>query len=149
MRRNFMWRLCHAARGGPAVGRAKRTVRCGPGQVEYVNRAGTAADLAQPVPDCLAGDLAGGPCGLERAVPERQVGCERGRVRAAGAVGRAVGVTLPGDQVDLLAVEEDVGGLLAVAAGDHDRPQAEAVHGAGELVGAGSARLRPARVAAG
>src|SRR5829696_4220222 len=138
MRRNFMWRLCHAARGRRAARRAKRPGSGGTGQVEYVDRAGAVADLAQAVPDGLAGDLAGGFGGLERAVAERQVGGERGRVRTPGAVGRAVGVAVTGDQVDLVAVEEDVGGLLAVAARDHDGPRTELPDGAGEILGVGS-----------
>src|SRR3954451_25495996 len=111
MRRNFMWRLCHAPRGGPAVIRAKRTGCSGCGQVEYVDRTGPAADLAQPVPDRFAGDRACCLGRLERAEAEREMRGQRGRVRAARAVSSAVGVALARDEVELLAVEEDVGGL--------------------------------------
>jgi hypothetical protein len=75
--------------------------------------------------------------GRERVEPEREVGGECGRVRAAGAVRGAVGVALAGDLDQPLAVVEEVGRLVAVAAGDDDRPRPERVDGAGQLGGAG------------
>ena len=48
-------------------------------------------------------------------------------------MGRAVRVALAGDLDELLAVEEDVDRLLAVAARDHDGGRAERVDGAREL----------------
>ena len=47
-----------------------------------------------------------------------------------------LGIALARNLDEPLAVEEDVDGLLAVAAGDHDRPRAERVDGARELLGA-------------
>src|ERR1700752_3826556 len=130
-----MWRLCHAARGGRTALRAKCLAIWASGQVEDVDRAGALADGPEPVPDRVAGDRAGGPRRLERAVAERQVGRQSGRVGAARSVRGAVCVALPRNQVDGLAVVEDVGGLLPVTAGDHDRLRPEVVEGAGERLG--------------
>ena len=56
-----------------------------------------------------------------RIVAEREPRGQRRGVRAARSVRGAVGVALAGQLDDALAVEEDVGRLLAVPAGDHDR----------------------------
>ena len=47
---------------------------------------------------------------------------------------RAVGVALAGELREGLAVEEQVGGLVAMPAGDDDGARAERVDGAGELL---------------
>ena len=78
---------------------------------------------------------------LERLEPAGQVGRERRRVRAPGPVRRAVGVALARDLLEPVAVEEDVGGLFAVATRDHHRGRAQGVDRAGEL-GRRSCRAR-------
>ena len=103
------------------------------------------AELAEAVVDGLAGDLACAPCGLERAVAEGEVGGEGARVRAAGAVGGAVGVAGAGQGLERGAVVEDVGDLVAVTAGDDDGVRAEAVERSGELLAVGAVVAGEAR----
>ena len=82
---------------------------------------------------------------LERVVAERQLRGERRRVRAARAVRGAVGVALAGDLDERVAVEEHVGRLVAVAAGDDDGAAARARGPrARELARPSSRRRRPA-----
>ena len=116
------------------------------GQAQDVDRTRAAPDPAQAVANRAGRDRAGGAGRLERAVAERQVSGQRRGVGAAGAVRGAVGVPLARDQVDAVAVEQHVGGLLAVAAGDHDDVGAEGVERAGQLLDVARARRRrPAR----
>ena len=82
---------------------------------------GARAEVAQAVADgarrrCASRRLAAS----SGAEAEGQVGGQRGGVRAARAVRRAVRVALAGDPIERLAVEDEVLGLLAVAAGDDD-----------------------------
>src|SRR4029453_18320524 len=92
-----------------------------PLHVEDVDRPIAVAELGQTVPDRLGGGgrrparrlLQGKPAGEQRR--------ERRGVRAPGAVGRRHLVLLDGDVHVTLAVEQVVGGLAAVAAGDDHR----------------------------
>ena len=101
-------------------------------QADGVDRTGALADAAQTVPNGLGGDQLGLLGGLERIVASGEVGGQGRGVGAAGAVGGSLGVALAGELDELLAVEEDVDGLLAVAAGDDDDLGAERVDGTGE-----------------
>src|SRR5918998_5697996 len=128
MRRNFMWGLCHAAGGAMPAGRPAR------GEAEDVDGPGTGPEVAQAVAHGCPGDLPRGTGGFQRRVAEREVRGERGGGCAARAVGRAVRVALAGDELDRLAVEEHVGGDVAVAAGDDDVLRAELVQAAHEAL---------------
>ena len=64
------------------------------GEAEDVDRPGAGADVAQASRDRLSGERARDARRLQRVVAERELRCEHRRVRAAGAVRRAVGVAL-------------------------------------------------------
>src|SRR5512133_1285159 len=99
---------------------------------ERVHRARAGAELAQPVADRLGGDALGLARGGLEVVAPREARGERRRVRAARAVGRAVGIARAGELVRARAVEDHVDGLLAMAPGHHDRARPERLHGARE-----------------
>ena len=58
------------------------------------------------------------------SAPERQLGGQDGRVGTARAVGGPAGIALALDLHEPVAVEEEVGALLAVASGDHHHRRA-------------------------
>ena len=76
---------------------------------------------AQAGADRRRGELAGPARRLQRGLAERQPRGERRGVGAAGAVRGAVGMARARDRHRLGAVEEEVGAVLGVAAGDDDR----------------------------
>src|SRR5665809_76189 len=77
-----------------------------------VHRTGAGADPAKAVAHGLRRDELRAPRSRERLVSVRQTSGQRRRMRAAGAVRRAVRIALPGDRNGLAAVEVDVGGLV-------------------------------------
>src|SRR4051794_2351948 len=96
-------------------------------QIEDVHGTGAATDLPQPGAYRLTRDRPRRPGGLERAVAEREMRGERGRVRAPRAVRGAVGVADACEELDRAAVEEHVRDLVAVAAGHDHVLRAEAM----------------------
>src|SRR5262245_30353815 len=76
---------------------------------ENVHRSRPCADAAQAVGDRGRGNLAGPARSLQRRLTEGEAGRQGRGVRAARAVGSAVGVALALDQHGLPAVEKDVG----------------------------------------
>ena len=128
------------------AGRVRRATARRAGQVRARPPGRPRAELAQAVADRLAGDrprAARRPrAGRRRArggprAPRSACSPSRARRRRDGA--------RPGSSIEPLAVEEDVGRLVAVAAGDDDRARAERVERARELLGRrGPARRRRA-----
>src|SRR5918995_4672638 len=112
--------------------RAPDAPSAGASNTERVDRAGAGAELAQPVANGLGGDALGLARGGLEVVAPREAGGEGRGVGAARAVGGAVGMARAGELVGALAIEDDVDGLLAMAAGDHHRARAERVHRARE-----------------
>src|SRR5205085_3345047 len=98
-----------------------------PRNPEHVDRPGPRPDLAQTGADGPRRHRPGHPGGLERIVPPGQARREHGGVRASGSVGRAGGMTLARELDQTLAVEVDVDGLLAMAAGEDHDPRPEPV----------------------
>ena len=125
IRRNFMWRLCHAPRlaGEPASApwpapRARSgRIRRGPAPAPISRRPSRTASPA------IAARGAAASSGLKPSARWAASADEWVQPEPCAAPS---GVALAGDQVDLVAVEEHVGGLVAVAAGDDDRGRAEA-----------------------
>ena len=71
------------------------------------------------------------------------MGGERRRVRAAGAVRGPVRVALPRQLDEQLSVEEEVGGLLAMAAGEDDGTGPQRMDGADDARSATAPRSAP------
>ena len=107
-----------------------------PAEPEGVDRTGTGADVAQPVADRLGGNRLGLTRRLDRVVPEGEMSRQHRRVRAARAVRRPARVALAGKLRDRVAVEHDIGRLLAVTTRDHDHRRAQRMDGPGQLGGA-------------
>src|SRR5262245_40409774 len=101
-------------------------------QAEYVDRTRPLPHLAEAVPYRLGGELTRVLAGRRQIRAGRQERRQRGRVGAAGAVRGAVGVSRAGDRRHLLAGEEVVDDLLAVAAGDDRGPRTQGDHRPGE-----------------
>ena len=103
-------------------------------QAEDVHRSRARADRAQPVANGGACDRLRRLRGREQGVAQRQARRERRGVRAARAVRRSVRVAPPRDRADALAVEEEVGRLLEMTAGDDHCARAQGMHGPRELL---------------
>src|SRR4051794_18707453 len=128
MRRNFTappssWRLWQSGPRAPAI--------C---DAQDIYRACTLAHVAQAAAHGVRGNLARDPCGLERRRAKRQLRREGRGVRAARAVGGAVGVPRARDRHERRAIEEQIRRLLAMAAGDNDDLGSERVDAASELL---------------
>src|SRR5512132_1608850 len=87
-------------------------------EAEHVDRARARPDVAQAVPHRLRGDPLRRLGGTERVEAARELRSQGRRMRAARSMGGAAGMALAGQLDQPLTVEEDVDGLLAVAAGD-------------------------------
>ena len=97
---------------------------------------GPAPMSAQAVGDRLGGNLARATRAASSGLsPQGQLGGERRRVGASGAVRGAIRMPRPGNRLDPLAVEEDVGAIVGVASGDDHCARPEGVHRPGELLG--------------
>ena len=112
---------------------------------ESIHGPGAGAEIAQAVGHRLGGDLPGRAGGLERCVPEGQAGSERRGMGAAGAVGRAARVPRALDQLEVGAVEEAVGAVLGVPAGDDGCGRPKGNDRTGELLGRGILERRSVR----
>src|SRR5437588_7517889 len=106
-------------------------------EADDVDRPGACAERAQPVANRLAGHPARLPRGVERIVAQGEAGGERRGVRAARAVGGALGMPLPGQALEALAVEEHVVGRVGVTAGQDDGLRSEGVDGPREVLDCG------------
>ena len=107
--------------------------RARPGRAEDVDRPGARAELAQAVADGVRGRGAARAPPRAGGRPSASWAASVDGVRAARAVRGAVGVALARELDEPLAVEEQVGRLVAVPAGDDDDPRAERVDRAREL----------------
>ena len=87
-----------------------------PFEAEDIDRPGALADAPQAVADGLRGDSLRDPGGLERVEAEGELSGQGRRVSAARSVRCAVVVALARQLDDPLAVEEEIRGLVAVAA---------------------------------
>jgi hypothetical protein len=103
-------------------------------QSQYVDRTWTRPNITQAIAHGLSRHPLGRPGRSQGVVAPGQAGGQDGCVRAAGAVGGAVRVPLARNLDQLATIEEEIGRLLAVTAGENDVLRTERLDGPDELV---------------